>query len=261
MNHRRARSRLRQRGAALLGGLLLAAGLAGCGPAAEEPARRSPASPAEWTWLRQTKQTLDAQRAKLAGGAAADPALSRQSEALSAELNRRLAEFINADPPVQGEPLSERQQSAVRMKSDEDIRLAHQFIAQGGDYQRAIDIYKEALLVDPGNRRLRLELAQTQARRYMTREVFAQVKAGMDQEEVRRLLGQPNLHNVRDYSAREVVGWFYPKDKSGAAAAVWFHREGERATVYLADFDALQPRAPVQPAEPPAPPGQPRRAA
>src|SRR6185295_4433950 len=195
MNHRRARPRLRQRGTALLGGVLLAAVVAGCGRAAEEPAQRSPASAAEWAWLRQTKQTLEARRAKLAGGAAGNPALSRQHEALTAEFNRRLAEFINADPPVQGEPLSERQQAAVRLKSDEDIRLAHQFIAQGGDYQRAIDIYKEALLVDPGNRRLRLELAQAQARRYMTREVFAQVKEGMDQEQVRQLLGQPNLHN------------------------------------------------------------------
>jgi len=249
MLHRRARLRSWQRG--LLCGVLLSAGLA-CRPAAEErrPAER-PAAAAEWTWLQQAKRTLDGQRAKLAAGAAGDANLARQSEALAAELNRRLAEFINADPPVQGEPLSRRQQAAIRMKSDEDIRLARQFIAQGGDYQRAIDIYKEALVVDPGNPRLREELAKAEARRYMARQTFAQVKEGMDQDQVRSLLGQPNLHNVRDYPGRGIVGWFYPKDASGAAAAVWFHNDGGRYTVYLADFDALQPHPPAPPAAPP----------
>ena len=89
----------------------------------------------------------------------------------------------------------------------------------------------------------------------MTRETFAQVKEGMDQGEVRGLLGQPNLHNMREYQDRGVVGWFYPKDESGAAAAVWFHHDdGGRYTVYRFDFDALQPRSPAAPAAPPATP-------
>lgn len=252
-----ARTRSRRRGAVLLCGWLLGWGIAGCGPSAEErgTARRSPAPETEWAWIQQTKQKLDGEREKLAGGTP-DRNLSRRSEALAAELNRRLVEFINADPPVQGEPLTDRQQAAIRMKSDEDIRLARQFIAQGGDYQRAIDIYREALLVDPGNARLREELAQAETRQYMTRETFLQIKEGMDQEEVRDLLGHPNLHNVRNYPDRDVVGWFYPKDRSGAAAAVWFHDDGGRLTVYLFDFDALQPRSPAAPAEPPAAPSR-----
>ncbi|HEX9943651.1 MAG TPA: hypothetical protein VGG03_16700 [Thermoanaerobaculia bacterium] len=255
MNRRPGRGRLRPRGfgSALLAGLLLSVGIAGCGPGAGERQgeQRDPASDAEWAWLQQTKRTLDEQRAKLVAAAAADPQLAKQTAALAGEFNRRLVDFLNADPPVQGEPLGERQQAALRMKSDEDIVLARQFIEQGGDYQRAIDIYKEALIVDPGNPRLAEELARAQARRYMTRQTFDQVGEGMEQEEVRRLLGQPNLHNVRDYPDRGVVGWFYPKDASGAAAAVWFHQDGGRYTVYLFDFDALQPRSEAEPAEPP----------
>jgi hypothetical protein len=254
MSIRRERLRLRKRGATLVGAALLIAGIA-CGRTAEERRTEapSPAAAAEWAWLQKTKQALDGQRADLGAGSAS-PKLARHTEVLAAEFNRRLAEFINADPPVQGEPLTELQQAAIQMKSDEDIRLAHQFIAQGGDYQRAIDILGEALTVDSANPRLREELSKARARRYMTRETFSRVKDGMDQEDVRRLLGQPNLHNMRAYPNRDVVGWFYPKDESGAAAAVWFHHDGERYTVYLRDFDALQPHTPAGPAAPPGPP-------
>ena len=267
----------RKPGAALLRRSLLTmilTGLAaalGCGPSAgpEEQAETgavSQAANAEWRWLQETKKDLDRRQAAIAAGApsgsGADPKLAQlaqETEALALEFNRRLVELINADPPVQGEPASERQKAAIRMKSDEEIVLARQFIEQGGDYQRAIDIYKEALAVDPGNPRLREGLARAQARRYMTRETFGQVKEGMEQEEVRRLLGQPNLHNVRDYPDRGVVGWFYPKDTSGAGAAVWFHKESGRTAVYLLDFNALDPRASAEPAPPPIPAQRPRR--
>jgi hypothetical protein len=243
------------------------AGTLGCGPSAgpdenaeaAEPGAVSQAANAEWSWLQETKKDLDRRRAALAtlaaSGTEVDPKLAREAEALSLEFNRRLVELINADPPVQGKPASERQKAAIRMKSDEEIVLARQFIEQGGDYQRAVDIYKEALAVDPGNSRLREELARAQARRYMSREAFDQVKEGMEQEEVRRLLGQPNLHNVRDYPDRGVVGWFYPKDTSGAAAAVWFRKESGSASVYLLDFNALDPRAAAEPVPPPVPAG------
>jgi tetratricopeptide (TPR) repeat protein len=260
----------RKPGAALLRRSLLTAiltglaGTLGCGPSAgpEEQAEAgavSQAANAEWSWLQETKKDLDRRRAALAtlaaSGTEVDPKLAREAEALSLEFNRRLVELINADPPVQGKPASERQKAAIRMKSDEEIVLARQFIEQGGDYQRAVDIYKEALAVDPGNSRLREELARAQARRYMSREAFDQVKEGMEQEEVRRLLGQPNLHNVRDYPDRGVVGWFYPKDTSGAAAAVWFRKESGSASVYLLDFNALDPRAAAEPVPPPVPAG------
>lgn len=254
---RRLRGTSRKRGAVLLwGALLLAAGAPGCGPRAgeRETARGGTESSAEWAWLERTKPQLDAQRARLAG--APDPKLQKETQSLADEFNRRLVDFLNADPPVQGESLNARQQAALRMKSDEEILLAHTWIEQGGDYQRAIDIYREALVVDPGNPRLKEELARAEARRYMTREIFAQVQKGMEPDEVRRLLGSPNLNNVRNYPDRNVAGWFYPRDANGNAAAVWFHKEEGKYVVYLADFDALHPQPPAA-----TPPQGPRSAA
>ena len=232
----------RQLGAALICAVLGSAVFAtGCGPSAQEAvARKSPASEAEWAWLQKTRKALAEQRARLAANAG-DTALRKQTAALAGEFDRRLVELINADPPVQGQPLSARQKAALRMKSDEDVLLARQLIDEGGDYQRAIAIYKEALAVDPGYPPLQEELAKAHARRYTSRETFAQLKKGMSQEEVRGLLGPPNLHSVRDYPDRGVVGWFYPKDASGAAAAVWFAKSDGRYAVYLLDFDALKP--------------------
>jgi len=236
-------SRARRPGAALLCGALLLAVAPGCGRRAAEKAARpgSSAAQPEWAWLQRTKADLDARRARLA--AQPDPKLQKETQALADELNRRLAVFLNADPPIQGEPLSERQKAALRMKSDEEIHLARTWIEQGGDFQRAIDIYKEALVVDPDNPRLKEELAQAEGRRYMKREACAQARKGMEPEEVRRLLGAPNLNNVRSYPERGVTGWFYPRDAGGDAAAVWFHKEDGKTVVYLTDFDALHPPA------------------
>jgi hypothetical protein len=248
---------LRRTACCLLAGLGCAVLLAaGCGPA-DGPAargRRRPAAEAERSRLERLEADLDAHRARLAAGApgtpekVADPNLLRETAALSRDFDRRLAELLNADPPVQGAPLSPGQRAALRMKADQDVEIARTLIEHGGDTPRAIGIYQEDLALDPGNPRLRAELARAESRRYMTRAAFAQVQEGMDPEMVRRLLGAPNPDNVRGYPEKRVTGWFYPKDATGSAAAVWFHREEGRLAVYRADFDAVSPPQPAPPA-------------
>lgn len=247
-----------------------------CGGRAEETAHGGVAGArqAEWRWLEQTKRTLDAQREQLAaaakatapaapavpvppapnqavapeaagrlaaGPAAAGSALERQVDALAEEFNRRLVDFINAEPPVPGEPLTPLQLQAIRMKSDEDLRVARAYIEDGGDYLRAFEILRSALVVDPDNELLAQELERARSQRYMSRARFERVREGMTAEEVREILGAPNPKDVRSYPDRAVVAWFYPKDPTGAAAAVWFERRADGGySVYELDFEAVR---------------------
>ena len=239
--------------------LLGPAVLTACGGSAddEDPASmtRAAAADSEWIWLEKAHQTLTAKREELAGArqarrgqenAEADPAvqaLALDVRTRTEEYRRRLLEFINRNPPPAGEKASGRTLEALRLKSDEDILVAREHIDEGGDYRTAIDIYEAALAVDPDNPRLREELESAQARRYMTRERFEQVQEGMTADQVRTLLGSPNVNDVREYPERGVTGWFYARDARGGAAAVWFEKKGRNGqqVVYEVAFDALPP--------------------
>jgi outer membrane protein assembly factor BamE (lipoprotein component of BamABCDE complex) len=254
-------------------GLLLAALLClpACRDSRNDPrqAQQIEVSAAEWNWLQTAHQELAEKRARLtrAEATAANPPaeelarLRREVDALSIELNRRLVEYINANAVAQDETPGDRLIAAIRMKSDEDIRLARDYIEKAGDYRRAIEIYETALAADPANPRLREGLENARERRYVTLERFAHLKEGMTQAEVRRLLGPPNLQDVRAYPERGVTAWFYPKDASGAAAAVWFREDGPAPEVYQLDFDAIRPpqpgAAPGSQRRRPAPPQEP----
>jgi outer membrane protein assembly factor BamE (lipoprotein component of BamABCDE complex) len=250
--------------------------LPGCGSPPEErqDARQAEVTVAQWDWLQQTKQRLDEQRERLAqlearSEAGKPPAeellrLRKEVDDLGEDFNRRLVEYVNANASAVsggvsggdsgGDTPGERQLAAIRMKSDEDILLAREYIEEAGDYRRAIEIYETALAADPDNPRLRTELETARARRYVTRERFALVREGMAQDEVRRLLGPPNLQDVREYPERGVTAWFYPKDASGAAAAVWFRKGDSTSEAYQLDFDAIEPPAAASPGRPAARP-------
>jgi tetratricopeptide (TPR) repeat protein len=238
----------------------------------------------EWEWLQQTKEELDSKRAQVAvlasatvppaqeaegeAAASAEPTpdedgvapvapvdgaaqlatLEEEITALSEQFASRLVAFLNDDPIVAGQAPTERQLAAMRMKSDEDIVLAQEWIDKGGDYKRAIDIYTSALELDPDNESLKGALAAAQSNRYMSEERFAQAAEEMSREEVRALLGQPNLHNVREYTDRGVVAWFYPTTESGDAAGVWFEVNDEtgESSAYQLKYDAISRDEPQQ---------------
>jgi tetratricopeptide (TPR) repeat protein len=168
-------------------------------------------------------------------------ALEDEIAALTDEFGGRLVDALNANPMIEGEELTEMQRTLIVMKSDEDIALAREWIEKGGDYKRAIEIYNTALKIDPDNEKVKAALAEAEVARYMSAELFEQVKKGMTQNEVRGILGQVNLHNIREYPDRGVVAWFYPTSELGDAAAVWFREDKKSGEMeaYQIQFDSV----------------------
>jgi hypothetical protein len=246
-----------RRSLAIFAILGLALGSLACGGAEEEGPR---ADPQELAWLRQTSETLASMREELADLRAqaleeptdAAPASDGQEtplseriraqesriEELSQEYEGRLVGYINSLEIVVGQELTPEQLEAIRMKSDEDIAIAQEWIERGGDYRRALDIYTSALALDPENDRLLEARNRAAEMRYMTEERFAQVQRGMTKSEVREVLGPVNLHNVREYPEQNAEAWFYPKDE-GAPAGVWFRHDPRQGvmTVYQKSFE------------------------
>lgn len=264
------------RTAKLVGVALVVIAVAGlltaCAGETEDTAAEEQARQEELTKLEEQKQALEAKREELAQleqrleegppeepaeaeeaeGEPAEPMTEEEVQARIAELRTELDEeskafydalvrFINADPPIQGEPMTEVQRTAIRMKTDEDILVAEEYIEKGGNYSQAISIYQQALSVDPDNERLQAALEQAQAERFMTEERFSQVKKGMTEDQVRETLGQPLHYNVRTYEDRGVTAWLYPKNEQREAAAVYFRKKGDDLEVYDTDFDAVKP--------------------
>ncbi len=231
----------------------LAALAIACGKGTEQASTESApgldpaARQAEWKWLDETKKTINRKREEIASlkdqaatGAAVGPQLDQINQEivkLGDELGRRLVDYINADPPISGEPLKPEQLAAIRLKSSEDIAIAREHIELGGDFKKAIDIYAMALLLDPENVDLKAALTDAQAKRFITTERFSAVRKGMSEAEVVKLLGRPLARNIREYPEKKVSAWYYTKNDSGEAAGVFF---SEKRTVYSVDFNAVK---------------------
>ena len=219
---------------------------------AAAPAVDNASRQAEWKSIAATRTQLEHQREELASlreqsaaGAAVGPqiAAARADIAkLADELTRRLAAYINADPPSPGKPMSPEQLAAVRMKSAEDLLLGRDYIDLQGDYGTAADIYQRALAIDPNNLELKRAFDEAMAKQFMTPERFAQVRKGMSQAQVIGLLGRPLGSNVRDFPEKKVTAWFYPKNASGEKAGVFFTTE---KIVYATDFNAVKRTQPA----------------
>jgi len=167
--------------------------------------------------------------------------LEQQVSDQTDDFNKQLVDYINANPIVPGKEPSEHQSAAIRMKSDEDMRVAGEYIDKAGDYRRAIEIYQTALKIDPDDQDLKDALAKAQEMRCMTQERFQNVQKGMSEDEVRGQIGQVNLRNIRKYPERGVVAWFYPK-VGGGASGVYFDKDKKTGDfkVYEAKFDAVK---------------------
>ncbi len=127
----------------------------------------------------------------------------------------------------------------MRLKSDEDVAVAQEWIERGGDYRRAIEILETQRVLDPGYPRLEQALARARDMRFVTTERFARVQEGMTPIDVRAALGPVNLRQVLRRPAERLEAWYYPK-RGGGRAAVYFRYDQERRgyVVYRTDLAA-----------------------
>ena len=122
----------------------------------------------------------------------------------------------------------------------EKIILGDEYMGVLARYDRAIALYREALTLDPGNADAQSRITLAEQRRYVNMTSFASVKAGMKEDDVKRLVGVPREDWIKQVVQKQRVYsvWIYPK-ADGGASAVYF----DNGIVYHTNWNAAAPPA------------------
>jgi len=127
---------------------------------------------------------------------------------------------------------------AAQVLAREKVIMGDQYFGILSRYDRALQEYRTALLLDPGNADIQQRITMAETRRFVPMPTFASVKNGMKEDDVRRLLGLPRedwikqvVQNNRVYSV-----WIYPKE-DGGASAIYF----DNGVVYHTNWNAAAP--------------------
>ncbi|MCM2315521.1 MAG: hypothetical protein NDJ92_10265 [Thermoanaerobaculia bacterium] len=132
---------------------------------------------------------------------------------------------------------------AASLFAKEKIRIGDGYMEILARYDRAINMYRAALYVDPDNEEAKRKLELAEARRYIDTDGFAKLKSGMRELEVQAVVGVPREDWIRQKieGARVFSVWIYPR-RDGGAAAVYF----EGGVVYHTNWDAAPAPTPVR---------------
>jgi hypothetical protein len=129
---------------------------------------------------------------------------------------------------------------AGQLLAREKIMLGDEYMTVLSRYDKAMDLYREALELQPDSADARQRIATAEQRRFVSMTAFASVKTGMKEEAVQGLVGLPRedwikqvVQNNRVYSV-----WIYPK-ADGGASAVYF----DNGVVYHTNWNAAAPPA------------------
>jgi tetratricopeptide (TPR) repeat protein len=130
---------------------------------------------------------------------------------------------------------------AAALLAREKIMLGDQYMIVLSRYDKAIDMYREALEFQPGSVDAQQRITEAERRRYVGMSDFGSIRPGLKEEAVQRAIGLPRedwikqvVQNNRVYSV-----WIYPK-ADGGAAAVYF----DNGVVYHTNWNAAAPPAP-----------------
>jgi len=131
---------------------------------------------------------------------------------------------------------------AAAMFAREKIALGDEYMNVLSRYDRAIELYREALRYESQNPDALRKIGEAEQRRFVSMTSFAVVKTGMKEAEVQKLVGMPRedwikqvVQNSRVYSV-----WIYPKS-DGGASAVYF----DNGVVYHTNWNAAAPQQPA----------------
>ena len=132
---------------------------------------------------------------------------------------------------------------AASLFAEEKIRIGDSYMNLLSRYDRAINLYRAALQIDPENEEARKKLEEAERLRFIDPDRFDRVAEGMSEEDVGRVLGLPREDWIRQkiepghvYSV-----WIYPRS-DGGAAAVYF----DGGVVYHVNWDASPAPKPVE---------------
>jgi tetratricopeptide (TPR) repeat protein len=115
--------------------------------------------------------------------------------------------------------------------------VAPAFVNELGNYMKAVEVYDEALALDPENAEIQALRDAAADLRFMTQERIDTVTKGMTYDEVVAICGVANPKHIKEETKRNkaLVGWYYPTADRGAAGV--YFSDGK---VYNMKFDAIK---------------------
>jgi hypothetical protein len=129
---------------------------------------------------------------------------------------------------------------AGQVLAREKIIMGDEYMQYLSRYDKALELYRAAVELDPNSADAKKRVELAQQRRFVSMTAFATVKNGMKEDAVRGLVGLPRedwikqvVQNNRLYSV-----WIYPKE-DGGASAIYF----DNGVVYHTNWNAAAPPA------------------
>jgi tetratricopeptide (TPR) repeat protein len=193
----------------------------------------------EWNLLTADYQWLDTLRK---AEAPLPPAATRKQQIETALDNLRKVQPVYDNFVAKLEEYRTRtgDPRATALLAREKILMGDQYMNVLSRYDKALEYYRSALELDPANADAKSRAGLAEAKRFVAMNAFANVKSGMKEDDVRRLVGLPRedwikqvVQNNRVYSV-----WIYPKS-DGGASAIYF----DNGVVYHTNWNAAAPAA------------------
>lgn len=128
-----------------------------------------------------------------------------------------------------------RDPRAAKLLATEKILLGDQYMTVLSRYDRAIDLYRAALEIEPTNTDAQQRITAAEQRRFVSMAAFATIKQGMKEQDVQKVVGLPREDWIKQVVQKNRVYsvWIYPK-ADGGASAIYF----DNGVVYHTNWNA-----------------------